>query len=124
MSFIDLQFDEYSDLAIFEFWNKVVELQGGGVRLNLNTETGTVTAVCNEWHLMADSTAIGVRLNAYEVMIRWDRLAYSATPDELYSKLVSEEAKLILAKFKSSKPKSIICEVYTVDEEIVGHLNY
>ena len=106
MTSIEMQYDNFSESAITAFWSKVAELNMSPVDIELDTETATLTAKTHG-KTFVDPSAVCVRLNAYEVMLLWDKLAESMASDEYYDATTTRESESILEKAKDLKPKTI-----------------
>ncbi|AJQ97850.1 hypothetical protein [Gynuella sunshinyii] len=107
MKLIELQHDEFSDAAIQEFWDRVSDINEKGVSLEFNSETATVVAHKVNW-LSEGLAPAGVSLNAYEVMLKWDRLSENPKiSDDEYEKLIQQEVSMIIQSIKSLKPSGI-----------------
>ena len=113
--FIELQCDHFSETSIRQFWKCVIDIDQHEVLLEFNSETATLTALGNHW-ITRFKTPVGVRLNAYETMLKWDRMATDADiTDAQYNMVVGQQAGSIMAMVKASIPEGIAVLQNTVE---------
>ena len=108
-----MQYDDFSEAAIVAFWNEVEKQGMSTVDVALNAETATLSAKTHGKEF-TDTDFVSVQLNAYDVMLQWDRLADSWVTDEGYYASMDRETGNVIKKALNLKPTGIevlVCEV-------------
>jgi hypothetical protein len=108
MTYIELQFENFNEESLNEFWGAHLKAGFREISINIDTETGSISSIEKDWQEKTNLPSLGVRMNIVSLASRWNDLAESNINDHQYDALVKSEAGECMRSVLRACPSSII----------------